>query len=101
MIYLLIIIFAITKSERDLIGSGHYGNTWYGTKDYIGNSWWIENVISFLGNGWHLMDWINVSCMYLAFGILVNNLWFGLIAFVLGGTLHSYRNGSLFRKGLK
>jgi len=102
MIYIiLIIIFAITKSERDKIGSGKntfFKGKWYNTKDYKGN-WWIENVFSFLGNGWHLNDWINVSIAYYFFGLLIGNLWYGLIAFMVGGTYHSLTNGSLLRKG--
>jgi len=99
---ILILLFITTKSERDLIGSNKFDKTllrskWYNTKDYKG-SWLIENVLSFLGNGWHLNDWINVSIAYYFFGLLVGNLWYGAIAFIIGGTYHSLRNGSLLRK---
>ena len=100
MIYFLIILFLITKSERDLIGSGKktfFKSKWYNTKDYQGN-WWLENPLSLLSNGWHLNDWINMMCGYGMFGLLVGNLWYGLTAFVIGGTYHSLTNGSLLRK---
>ena len=103
MIYLLIAIFFIAKSEMNMIASSKEYLTffpnwkWYITKDYTGSSWWLENPLAMFSNGWHFWEAITMIVASLFFGLLSENLWYALIAFIIGGAYLSIKNKSLFR----
>jgi len=104
---ILIIIFFIAESEKDIIMTNSKLSLfpkwkWYNRHDYTGKSWWIENVISFIGDGFHFWKAISILIpSYYLTELAFDNGWYSILLFIIAGIYHSIRNGSLTRKNLK
>ena len=105
MYLVLVLIFAFSKVERDLIAHTPKKSLFPNCKWYVGNRWkthsfWIKNVFTFLLDGWHFWESVNVLSASILFGLLMGQYWYwwALGAYVFTGLLMNIRSGSLFRK---
>ena len=114
MIYAIItlfILFGFSKHERDQIAYHKDkclfpNSVWYSENQWQTKSWWLKNPFSFLLDGWHLMESINVASFCAVTVITVSMIYniptwglilLGVIQYGLIGLIHSILDGSLFR----
>ena len=104
LLIILLVLFIIGESENDIVMTNPKLSffpkwDWYIRYNYTGNSWWIKNVISPIGDGFH--SWKAVTILVTAYffcGDIDISRWWAIAIFILAGTYHSLRNGSLLRK---
>ena len=66
VVVILYVLFGFSKNERDTIAYNKdkclFPNShWYSESNWDTNSWWLKNPLSMFGDGWHLMESINVA----------------------------------------
>lgn len=110
-IIILYILFLLSKHERDQIA---YHNDeclfpnwhWYSENHWQTKSWWLKNPLSFLLDGWHMMESINVASFCSMTVLIISTLYnipiwglilLGVMLYGLIGLIHSILDGSLFR----
>ena len=76
IIYMLLPLFcyAVAKSETDTIRFNPH-KAWYQTDYWLSNKntdnrgWWLKYPLSFMWDGWHLLESIKIICLYFIVGI--------------------------------
>ena len=76
IIYMLLPLFcyAIAKSETDTIRfnpqkAWYQSEYWLSKKDVSKRSWLFKYPLSFMWDGWHLLESIKIICLYIIVGI--------------------------------
>ena len=105
---LLIVLFGLSKHFRDDIAYNHRHfrkwdwwceNRWERQHKSDLIEWLTKNPLSFLRDGWHLNESINVIGASLFFCMAIDiSLWWSILVYGLIGGIHSLLDGSLFRK---
>lgn len=90
LLYMLpfIVIYAITKSETDTIRfkpekAWYQTEFWLSEKDTKNRSWWLKYPLSFLWDGWHLLESIKIVCMLSIAAIGLGLVYYYAILFVI------------------
>jgi len=93
LILFLFIISAIAKSETDTIKfksnkAWLQSDFWLGKKDIKNRSWLFKYPLSFLWDGWHLVDSVRVLCLcsivVLSLGI---DYYYAIALYVMHGVI--------------
>jgi len=104
LLIILLVLFIIGESENDIVMTNPKLSffpkcNWYNRHNYTGKNWWIKNVISFIGDGFHSWKAVTIIVTAYFFCIAVGiSVWYSILIFGLAGLYHSLRNGSLLRR---
>lgn len=88
----LFFISAVAKSECDTIKfnsklAWYQTDFWLGKKDISKRSWWFKYPLSFMWDGWHLMDSTRNTClvmiMLIPYAILFSIAWYWVLLFTV------------------
>jgi len=107
-IIILFLLLVWSKSERDMLAKRKQDSLfpkwgWYVENNWKTKSWWIKNPLSFLLDGWHFWEAVNVfiACWFVALTFDLTHNWIEAIAFYgVFGLIHNIHFNSLFRKNL-
>ena len=107
-IIILFLLLIWSKSERDMLATRRQDTlfpkwSWYVGNNWQTKSWWIKNPFSFLLDGWHSWEAINVfvACWFVALTFDLTHNWIEATAlYGVFGLIHNIHFNSLFRKNL-
>ena len=124
MIYVLFILFLISKHDRDCSRYNYSKSLtyhfmkffrlwtpkrahWFISNTYAVDNWLVHNVFSFMANGWKFWEAVNVASFCSMTVLYIDTLYnipiwvlilLGVTLYGVIGGIHSALDGSLFKK---